>query len=104
MIIYVSIGNSDDKLTQQRWSRYVTEVRAAIRKAVQESVALPAAVHGEWFSGADQPWQNAAWCFELSGYGAIPKRLQDDLCALALAFGQDSISWAVVQEQTLLKP
>lgn len=30
MIVYISIGNSDDKLTQAEWSQFLAEVRSKI--------------------------------------------------------------------------
>jgi hypothetical protein len=41
MIVYVSIGNSDDKLTQREWSMFCL--------AVDEALSLTPK-HGVWFS------------------------------------------------------
>lgn len=54
----ISIGNSDDKLSQAEWSRFVTEVRDTFQY-------YDIQIHGEWFSLPDKPWQNANWCVEI---------------------------------------
>jgi hypothetical protein len=55
--ITVSIGNSDNKLTQVEWSEFVQEVHTAIKNIGK--------IH--FFGGASnwEPWQNAAWIFEI---------------------------------------
>lgn len=59
MNILISIGNSDDKLTQREWSEMVTDMRDILDwPGVQ--------LHGEWFSRPDSPWQNANWCVEVT--------------------------------------
>src|SRR5690348_9382101 len=89
--VYVSIGNSDDKLTQGRWADFVREVwHVLMNRSVK--------VHGAWFSAPDSPYQNACWCVEfLSGTSFDPnyKLAQGNLAKLAHVYGQDSIAWAV---------
>lgn len=87
-MIYVSIGNSDDKLEQRRWAMFVREVDRAIQQAAAQ-------VHGQWFSAPNAEFQNACWGFEL-------REPQDDrrqglrvvLALIARQFNQDSIAWA----------
>lgn len=85
MIVYVSIGNSDDKLPQLEWSRLVTNVDLAARDFVTE-------VHGRWLSEPAQPWQNACWCLDVPDANVGP--LKAHLAHLASAFRQESIAWA----------
>lgn len=54
----IQVGNSDDRLSQAEWSRFVTEMRGLLHRSEVQ-------IHGEWFSGPDQPWQNANWCVEV---------------------------------------
>jgi uncharacterized protein CbrC (UPF0167 family) len=63
--IAISIGNTDNKLTQQEWSEFVEEVNLVIKEE--------AAIH--FFGGAPNwtPWQNVAWIAEV-----------DDDCAYLL--------------------
>jgi hypothetical protein len=41
--VYLSIGNSDDKLTQAEWAEYVADMAGAV-------VCRAKQVHGTWFS------------------------------------------------------
>lgn len=86
--ILISIGNSDDKLTQHEWAMFIDRVRALVKwDALQ--------IHGEWFSAPDSPWQNANWCVEITAaeWGNVRALLRQDLREIAGAFGQDSIAW-----------
>ncbi len=89
--VYISIGNSDDKLTQADWAAFHTAVREAIRRAAH-------VVHGEWTSPSTDPWQNACWCIEVisdpdADYNHAAW-LRGQLANLAKAYDQDSIAWA----------
>lgn len=87
--IHIAIGNSDDKLTQRQWARYIDAVDDAIKQAAVE-------VHGRWYSAPDVQWQNAAWAFvlreDMGGEftkGWLKARLGD----IAKQFGQETIAW-----------
>lgn len=92
--IYVSIGNSDDKLTQRRWRDFWRACNSAIR---QHAVR----VHGEWYSGPVSEWQNACWCVEV--HVADVSGLKAILAGYAAAFGQDSIAWATAETEFLFR-
>jgi len=83
--VYLSAGNSDDKLTQKQWSDFVIEISA--------EVAGIGHVHGAWFSAPAVPYQNACWCIEFAtdGQAAEAKR---EAALLRRKYGQDSIAWA----------
>lgn len=103
LTVYVSIGNSDDKLSQLDWCRYAEEVDRAVSRAARfEGVR----VHGRWYSLPTEPWQDACWCLdfdaELVRLGH-PETLRASLARLAAAYRQDSISWAEATVQ-LVKP
>ena len=83
--IYVTIGNSDDKLTQNEWAHFYASVAGAINMDAH-------VVHGRWLSASSDPWQNACWCFEVEERRV--GRLRDRLAKQAQAFRQDSIAWA----------
>lgn len=85
--VYVSIGNSDDKLTQRQWSAFVLHTHLTISDAA-------ATVHGAWYSGPAVEWQNACWCADIHT-DQVPA-LKDTLRTLAGEFRQDSIAWAEV--------
>ncbi len=83
--VYISIGNSDDKLTQNEWAHFYASVAGSINMHADLR-------HGRWLSPTDDPWQNACWCIEID-----PRRidrLRRDLANHAAAFRQDSIAWA----------
>lgn len=86
--VYVSIGNSDDKLTQNEWSHFYAWVAGAIDRTAWQ-------VHGRWFSDPSSPWQNAAWCFEIAPHVAV--ELKGELARQAKTWRQDSIAWAEAQ-------
>lgn len=90
MIIYLSIGNSDDKLTQRSWHMYVGDVRLLVRRYAR-------GVHGEWFSAPDAAYQNACWCIELESPAGLAD-LRKQVSEIRLAYGQDSAALALVAE------
>jgi hypothetical protein len=83
LTVYISIGNSDDKLTQAEWATYLSDVRTTVRVG---------RVHGEWYSAPDSPWQNACWCVEVQGEDVAWLRAQ--LTKIRTGYRQDSIAWA----------
>lgn len=90
--IYVSIGNSDDKLTQAEWSRFYEEVGRAIFGVLKYEGAR---IHGTWVSLPHEPWQNACWCFDAHEELADKvEELRARLGQLARQYRQDSIAWA----------
>jgi len=91
MIVYISIGNSDDKLTQAEWAEFVTQVGGQINAWASE-------VHGKWFSSPDSPWQNACWCVELKDE-TYAFDVRDALTKVRQHFQQDSIAWAVAETE-----
>jgi hypothetical protein len=88
LTVYISIGNSDDKLTQREWSAFAAYVRGDVRRMAHR-------VHGDWASLPFAPWQNACWCIEIE-----PERVGQLRTALREAtrlYRQDSIAWAEAQ-------
>jgi hypothetical protein len=83
--VYVSIGNSDDKLTQAEWALFWGETQIAI-------CAYADQIHGEWMSAPASRWQNACTAFDISRDRAAI--LCDALARLAAKYRQDSIAWA----------
>lgn len=92
MIAYISIGNSDDKLTQARWAEFYRATNILLRAYGN--------VHGQWVSEPASAWQNACWCLEFEDTGPFP--LKKELAGLAKTFDQDSIAWAEVPETEFL--
>lgn len=94
LTVYACIGNSDDKLTQQRWHEFWCEFRAVVVTAAR--------VHGEWLSISCAPYQNGCICFEITPEAAAI--LKASLAELASRFGQDSIAWAVAATEFITPP
>ena len=84
--VYVTIGNSDDKLTQSGWSTFVRRVDKVIEKAAGR-------IHFSGYSNPVAPWQNACWSFDLEEIQAA--ELRASLAMLARQCGQRAIAWAV---------
>lgn len=53
----VSIGNSDDKLTQEQWSKFCEEVVALVKSYGKNVFFIG-------YTGPAQPWQSATFVFE----------------------------------------
>lgn len=84
--VYVSIGNSDDKLSQAEWANYVQVTRNLLRLRARE-------IHGEWYSAPDSDYQNACFCVVL---GDDADTIRKSLAELRAAWRQDSVAWAEV--------
>jgi hypothetical protein len=85
--VYMSIGNSDDKLTQREWSEFYVRMAAEVASLAQ--------IHGAWFSNPAGPWQNACWCLEFASE-AIAKIARDTAAEIREKYRQDSVAWAEV--------
>lgn len=97
MIYYITIGNSDNKLTQADWSAFCAGINAMCRH-------YSSAIHGEWHSLPSSPWQNANWCVEIYQKGEIVDDFKNDLTEIAKFYRQDSIAFATVGELEFLRP
>lgn len=85
MTVLVSIGNSDDRLTQREWAAYHEDVDRLVRRNAD-------IVHGAWVSLPTAPWQNAAWAFDLAN-GLAATSLRVSLRLVAEEYRQESIAW-----------
>lgn len=104
--VYISIGNSDDKLTQQEWAAYFSITARVVQ-------GLADGVHGQWVSEPASAWQNACWCIEIdpnreivNKHGAttgVADWLRIRLGELAAEYRQDSIAWATARTE-FIKP
>lgn len=81
--VTVQIGNTDDKLRQVEWSKFIERVDALIQAS-----AVP------YFSGFSNPvagWQNACWVFSI--LPADAQFIKDRLTDIRGSYLQDSVSW-----------
>lgn len=88
-IVYASVGNSDDQLSQKVWSDYAEEFVNEITQAANK-------IFGVWFSESSSPYQNACVAFEVDRETA--DALRDTLTELRKFHKQESIAWAEVPE------
>lgn len=93
MIAYVSIGNSDDKLTQQEWALFFSQTALLLQRHAK--------VHGQWASEPASAWQNACWCIQVDTLTKA-EFIKAELVGLADRFRQDSIAWAEVKDTEFL--
>lgn len=98
-VAYVSIGNTDNKLTQVQWSLFVD----AIRRLFQD-VEHQVQVVFEGFAHPDSQFQNACWGLLLPADRAPVETLRWRLARVAGLYRQDSIAWAEAQQTEFLAP
>ncbi len=82
--ITIQIGNSDDKLTQKEWARYVHNVC--------ESVACAASqIHFAGASPGENEWQN--YCLVFNVHPEREQSLREEVTSQREAHKQDSVAW-----------
>lgn len=82
--VIVQIGNSDNKLTQEKWSKFFIETEEYVKQ-------YAAMVHFSGHSLPDSMYQNAAFIFEINLEEKLMLRSKlEKLCAWN---NQDSIAW-----------
>lgn len=91
---FVVIGNSDDKLEQWKWSRFIREVFTSIK-----DVAIT--IYGEWYSLPDSEYQNACIAFDVDDSNL--KELRYELRDWCDDYDQDSIAFTEGQTE-FIKP
>lgn len=84
-VVYVGIGNSDNKLTQAKWAEFLRELYDLVR-------CYPTTILGWWYSGPAEPWQNACVAFKLDPVHY--KDFRAELVEMRKRYRQDSIAWA----------
>jgi hypothetical protein len=85
--VVIQIGNSDNKLTQNAWSRFVYEMLTSCKKLSGNRIHFHACSEGA------KPWQNACWV--LDGNDIDLKELRADLARYARRYKQDSIALTI---------
>lgn len=93
MCIYVTIGNSDNKLTQGRWAAFCHSIKSLLDPSRRYTSHL----HGVWYSEPNSIYQNAIFCAELPTSNL--HEIETKLSLLAESFNQDSIASVNVPTQ-----
>ena len=83
--VFVTIGNTDDRLGQKAWSTFVNDVDEVVRM-------LAPRIHGRFYSDPKAPWQNACWSFDIRADEM--DRARAYLANVAANHHQDSIAWS----------
>jgi hypothetical protein len=91
--VYVSIGNSDNSLTQRGWSDFARDFRRVMHSHAKQ-------VYGEWYSASDSQYQNA--CMAVVVPADSVGALRDQLTEMRSFYDQDSVAWAIVGETELI--
>ena len=86
--VYISIGNSDDRLTQRRWAEFHWNIHSELEGRGQ--------LHGEWASDPVAEFQNACWCITFPD-GRIAGLVRTLVACIARQFGQEAVAWAVAE-------
>lgn len=95
--VYVTIGNTDDKLSQGEWAKFIGDVNASMILAKLDG----GVVHFAGHSWPDAPWQNAMWCVQLAS-ADLADALKTRMAELARRHRQDTIAWAQVDQVELV--
>ena len=83
--VTLQIGNSDDKLTQQEWSNFVTEMGGIVSIFAEQ-------VHFHGGSPFGAPWQNAAWIFTPKMTEHTERGFRDMVQSIRAKFRQESVA------------
>jgi hypothetical protein len=84
----VGIGNSDDKLSQDRWSEFVDGLGQVLAE-------LNVDIHFFGFSNPASSWQSCSAVFNAEATREVNDDIRGRLAVLAREFGQDSIALTV---------
>lgn len=95
--VYVSIGNTDGKLSHEQWALFYS-----LTNELLTEVGLVQTVLGAWHSLPATPYVNACWAI-VPDPRHVPA-LRDALARLAARFNQDSIAWAQTFETEFIHP
>lgn len=105
MIACFAVGNSDDKLPQDEWSQYLTDVQLLVDRVSGMTTGVQVQFAG--YSAPTAPWQNALWAVQLptdTDRARARLVLRGELRKLAVRYGQDSIAWWDSERTEFLGP
>jgi len=91
--IFIQIGNSDNKLTQDRWSSLCGDI---------DEVLYLGNVHGKFYSAPNSIYQNACYCLEVTDDAYMKMILL--LQKICRAYDQDSIAISVASSTHFIRP
>lgn len=100
--VYVSIGNTDGKLTHTEWAEFYALTAELLGTVEAGGVGLVKTTLGAWHSLPATPYVNACWAIMLDQRDV--EAVTRGLGALARRFRQDSIAWAEVDATYFVEP
>lgn len=91
--VYISIGNSDDRLPQRRWAEFAWAMHSELEPLGR--------FLGEWASDPVAPWQNACWAvrFESAERAQQAKAL---IANIGRAYQQTAVAWAAAPQTEMI--
>lgn len=95
--VYVSIGNSDDKLSQVRWYDYCSGFRDTMLFWSGRGGTVKPIVYGVWHSEPVSQYQNMCMAVELAEENMDD--LRKSLTVLRKTFDQNSVAFAVAETE-----
>jgi len=90
--VTIQIGNTDDKLTQRRWSEFIVRMDHLVHNVSSK-------VHFHGGSAFDSTWQNVAWVFEMGTNLAETGAFTGAIEELRKRFNQDSVAVTIGETQ-----
>jgi hypothetical protein len=84
MTVTVQLGNTDNKLTQQEWSSFITSVRVCL-------TAFNVTTHFQGGTREDAPYQN--FCIVFNAKPETLPTLKHQVCMVGASFRQNSVAW-----------
>lgn len=90
---YVSIDNSDDKLSQGEWHSFCTTLEDVIHN-------YSTWIYGKWYSASNSIWQNMCISFEIE---EMMNTFKERLGILASRYRQDAIALSIVEKTLMVR-
>lgn len=87
--VYLSIGNTDGKLSPQAWSEFVNTIDIRVASMATEALW--------WFSNPRDPWQSSCWMLQFMNEPTF-LAAQALVTEIRKQYRQDSAAWAFVAE------
>lgn len=82
--ITVCIGNTDKKLSPEKWGEFISDTAEIIRASAD-------AIYFFGMPPANAPWQNCCWVFETNS--DLEPVLRRSLTALGANYSQDAVAY-----------
>jgi hypothetical protein len=92
--VFISIDNSDDKLTQAEWGEFCDELKGII-------ILNADIIYGVWHSLPNSKYQNM--CISFKHFRGNLPIIKEELAALCTKYNQDSIAFSYAKTTMITK-